>query len=122
MPNKCIFDRVAILRGTELRTLPYQYDGWQLKIKLDRQYKRDETYTVYIEYTAKPDEAKVAADGYKGLYFINPKGAVKDKPVQIWTDGEMEFTSYWCPTIDKPNQKPTGEIMMTVPGNYASVE
>ena len=26
----------------------------------------------------------------KGLYFINPTGEEKDKPTQIWTQGETE--------------------------------
>ncbi len=113
--------KVALINNNKQRSLKYTYDGWRLHVQLDKVYKAGEAYTVYIEYTAKPDEAKVAADGYKGLYFINPKGTIKDKPVQIWTDGEMEFTSYWCPVIDKPNQKTTSEIIMTVPAKYVTV-
>ena len=54
----------------------------------------------------------------KGLYFINPAGKEKDKPTQIWTFGEPEHNSSWYPTIDKPNQKTTDEIIMTVPSKY----
>lgn len=57
----------------------------------------------------------------KGLYFINPKGEEKDKPTQIWTQGETEANSAWFPTIDKPNQKTTEEISMTVPAKYVTL-
>ena len=74
---------------------------------------------------AKPDEVKVkgsaAINDAKGLYFINPKGEEKDKPTQIWTQGETEATSVWVPTIDKPNQKTTQEISMTVPAKYVTL-
>ncbi|TMP20469.1 hypothetical protein CWB99_24300, partial [Pseudoalteromonas rubra] len=75
-----------------------------LFIQLDKSYTRNEQYTVYIKYTAKPDELEVkgsaAITDAKGLYFINPKGEEKDKPTQIWTQGETEASSVWIPTID----------------------
>lgn len=116
---------VSIMRGTSKSPLKYDYDGWELKIKLDKTYRGGENYTVYIEYTSKPNEIKVkgsaAINDAKGLYFINPKGEEKDKPTQIWTQGETEATSVWCPTIDKPNQKTTQEIYMTVPAKYVTL-
>jgi aminopeptidase N len=117
--------KVAIVNGTSQKELKYKYDGWVLKIDLDRTYKGGEKYTIFIDYTAKPNEVKVqgsaAITDAKGLYFINPKGEDKDKPTQIWTQGETEATSVWCPTIDKPNQKTTQEIAMTVPAKYVTL-
>ncbi len=117
--------KVALLKGTKTQALVNHYDGWELKIKLDRVYKRNENYTVYIEYTAKPNEVQVkgsaAITDARGLYFINPKGEEPGKPTQIWTQGETEATSVWCPTIDKPNQKTTEEIYMTVPAKYVTL-
>ena len=96
-----------------------------LDIKLDKTYKGGENYTIYIDYTSKPNEytgkGSAAITDAKGLYFINPKGEEKDKPTQIWTQGETEATSVWCPTIDKPNQKTTQEISMTVPDKYVTL-
>jgi aminopeptidase N len=113
------------LKVTNQKDLKFTYDGWNLKIKLDKTYKRGENYTVFIEYTAKPNEVKVkgsaAINDAKGLYFINPKGEEKDKPTQIWTQGETEGTSVWVPTIDRPNQKCTSEILMTVPDKYVTL-
>jgi len=113
--------KVSLSKGSSTLPLKYEYDGWDLKIKLDRVYKASEDYTIYIEYTAKPNEAKIPVGGYKGLYFINPKEKEQNKPVQIWTDGETEHTSFWCPTIDKPNQKSTEEIVMTVPNRFVTL-
>ena len=110
---------IAIIKGLSKFVLQYTYDSLQLFIKLDKMYKGGENYMLYIQYTAKPNELKVkgsdAITDAKGLYFINPKGEDKDKPTQIWTQGETEANSVWMPTIDKSNQKSTEEIYMTVP-------
>src|SRR4030095_11474544 len=50
-----------------------------------------------------------------------PRGEEKDKPTEIWTQGETESNSVWMPTIDKPNQKSTEEISMTVPAKYVTL-
>jgi aminopeptidase N len=117
--------KVSIVKGKSLKELKYGYDGWQLRINLDKTYKGGETYTVYIDYTSKPNEVKVqgsaAITEAKGLYFINPRGEEKNKPTQIWTQGETEANSVWMPTIDKPNQKTTEEIYMTVPGKFVTL-
>ncbi|HWR34136.1 MAG TPA: M1 family metallopeptidase, partial [Chitinophagaceae bacterium] len=117
--------KIAIVKGAAMKDLKYNYDGWQLHITLDKKYKGDEAYTVYIDYISKPNEVKVrgsaAISDAKGLYFINPKGEDKDKPTQIWTQGETEANSVWMPTIDKPNQKTTEEIYMTVPAKFVTL-
>ncbi len=117
--------KVAIVKGGSEIPLKYHYDGWEIKIKLDKSYKSTEPYTVYIEYTAKPDELEiegsVAIKDAKGLYFINPKGEEKDKPTQVWTQGETEATSVWVPTIDRPNQKSTQEFSLTVPSKFVTL-
>ncbi|MBX0289187.1 HEAT repeat domain-containing protein [Hymenobacter sp. HSC-4F20] len=116
---------VALMRGGTPQPLKYRYNGWQLAVQLGQVVPAGEAYTVYIDYTAKPDELQVkgsaAIAGAKGLYFINPDSAVAGKPVQIWTQGETEANSAWFPTIDKPNQKTTTEISLTVPAKYVTL-
>ena len=92
------FKTVALVKGAKQIPLKYEYDELNLRIKLDKTYKANENYTIYIDYTAKPDEyqEKYGTDdflGIKGMYFINPKGEEKDKPTQIWTQGETESSS-----------------------------
>jgi aminopeptidase N len=116
---------VSMVKGNKNSPLKFQYDGMILNVRLDKSYKGGEQYTVYIDYTAKPNEytgkGSAAITDAKGLYFINPLGKEKDKPTQIWTQGETEATSVWLPTIDKPNQKTTEEIYMTVPSKYVTL-
>src|SRR5688500_4385028 len=116
---------VSIVKGSSKQPLKYNYDGMELNIDLDKLYTRYDKYTIYIDYVSKPNEYKgkgsAAITDAKGLYFINPKGEEKNKPTQIWTQGETEATSVCCPTIDKPNQKTTQEIAMTVHAKYVTL-
>jgi aminopeptidase N len=116
---------VSIVKGSARTKLKFDYDGLFLKVNLDKTYKGGESYTVYIDYTAKPNEFKVkgsaAITDAKGLYFINPKGEEKDKPTQFWTQGETEGTSVYIPTIDRPNQKTTQEFYLTVPAKWVTL-
>jgi aminopeptidase N len=103
------------------KPLSFVYDGLHLVIMLDRVYRRSEDYTIYIEYTSKPNELKERKKNEKGLYFINPDSSEKGKPVQIWTEGEPESASVWFPTLDRPDQKATQEMVMTVPSKYVTL-
>ncbi|HWB26164.1 MAG TPA: M1 family metallopeptidase [Chitinophagaceae bacterium] len=118
-------NEVALLKDGKKVPLHYTYDSLILSITLDKTYKADEKYTLYIDYVSKPNERKeegsAAITDAKGLYFINPKGEEKDKPTQIWTQGETESNSAWFPTIDKPDQKTTEQITMTVPDKYVTL-
>lgn len=119
-------NEVSLVEGAKKTKLKFDYsDSMQLHITLPRSFKATEKLTVFIDYVARPNEVKVkgsaAITDAKGLYFINPKGEDPDKAIQIWTQGETEATSVWCPTIDRPNQKTTQEILMTVPDKYVSL-
>ncbi|MBO9152176.1 M1 family aminopeptidase [Chitinophaga sp. GCM10012297] len=119
------FPNEAALKAARTTPLKYEYDGSQIRLKLNKTYKNNESYTIFVEYTAKPDEAKVegsaAITDAKGLYFINPDGSDPKKPIQIWTQGETESSSVWFPTIDRTNQKTTSEISMTVEKKYVTL-
>jgi aminopeptidase N len=117
---------VSVVKNGKNIPLKYKYeDSLSLAINLDKVYHNNETYTIYIDYTSKPNLLKAkgsaAINDAKGLYFINPDGTEKDKPTQIWTQGETESSSAWFPTIDKPEQKTTDEITMTVPAKYVTL-
>ena len=118
------FKEIAIIDGKKSIPLKYTQDSEQVFITLNRKYKSTEKYVVYIDYIAKPNELKTkggeSITDSKGLYFVNPDGK-ENKPVQIWTQGETEASSAWFPTIDKPNQKTTSEIAMTVDSKYTTL-
>jgi len=115
------------IHAITIRDIPlhYTYNGETIFIRLDRIYKKEDRYTIRISYTAKPNELKLADTTLlkfnKGLYFINPDSLEKDKPVQIYTQGETENASVWFPTIDKPDQKTTSELRITVPAKYVTL-
>lgn len=116
---------IAVIKNGKILPLKYKYNQLSLAIQLDKVYKNTENYTLFIEYTAKPDELRLEAGAAitdaKGLYFINPDSTEKDKPVQIWTQGELESSSAWFPTIEQTSQKTTDEISMTVPAKYVTL-
>ncbi len=120
-----LIHEVALDKNGSKSPLKFDYKNDVLKITLDKTYQKNQDYTVYIKYTARPNEVKqegsAAISDAKGLYFINPQGKDPDKPTQIWTQGETESSSAWFPTIDKSNQKTTEEIYMTVPDKYVTL-
>ncbi len=116
---------VKLVEGGSKELLTYKYNSRKLVISLNRTYQRDEPYFVEIDYTAKPNELEAsgseAITSDKGLYFINPLGKEKNKPQQIWTQGETEASSCWFPTIDSPNQRTTQEIYITVENRFTTL-
>lgn len=121
-----LLKKVALQGPGGLQPLRYSYDGKSLRIVLPGTYRAGETYTVYIEYTARPDELKsslgsAAITSDKGLYFINPDGSNPYQPTEVWTQGETQSNSVWFPTIDRPDQKSLEEISMTVPDSMRTL-
>jgi aminopeptidase N len=116
---------VKLINGTEAKDLKYYYDNLQLMISLDRTYTRQQDIFVEIQYTAKPTEREIggseAIESDQGLYFINHDGSDPYKPMQIWTQGETEASSYWFPTIDSPNERCTQEMYITVNEKYKTL-
>lgn len=112
-----IIQRVALLKRDTL-PLVYTYNDKQLIIDLGKLYTSKDKLKILIEYTARPneikDEGSQAISQAKGLYFINPLRNKPNYPRQIWSQGETQSNSGWFPTIDKPNEKMTQEIYLTV--------
>jgi len=113
------------LQSADSKNLLYMNDGKQLTISLGRTFERQDTLAIFIKYTAKPNERLTegsnAIKSDKGLYFINPLGRQKNKPKQIWTQGETESNSVWFPTIESTNQRCTQEIAITVTNNFKTL-
>ncbi|MDB5018057.1 MAG: pepN 1 [Mucilaginibacter sp.] len=117
---------ISVVKNGKYIPLKFKYDdSLTVAIHLDKVYTNNESYTIFIDYTSKPNQLKskgsAAISDAKGLYFINPDSTEKGKPVQIWTQGETESSSAWFPTIDKSEQKTTDEISMTVPAKYVTL-
>ncbi len=117
--------KIALLGADTPQELDYRYDGMELDIALGKILTREDTFDIYIEYTAKPEElpegGSMAITSDKGLYFINPLNEEANKPQQIWTQGETEASSCWFPTIDAPNERCTEEIYITVDKKFKTL-
>ncbi len=130
--NKLLLDaknfdlhKVAIIKGKDTSDLKFNYDNFLINIDLDKKYTKDEEYTIFIDYTANPNEntgegGRTVTDS-KGLYFINPMGEGSGSHQEIWTQGETEYSSCWFPTIDAPNQRCTQEIFITVENKFITL-
>ncbi len=120
------FDIRSITFANQNTQLKYEYDEKQITIDLGKEFTREQEYQIYIDYTAKPVEAttgggSAAITSEQGLFFINHDGSDPNKPQQIWTQGETEFNSVWFPTIDKPNERCTQEMYMTVQDKFKTL-
>ncbi|NUQ22580.1 MAG: alanyl aminopeptidase [Saprospiraceae bacterium] len=107
----------------EGKPLVFDYSGDAITIQLGKTYTRDQTYSLYMEYTATPSATggSEAITSDKGLFFINPREEEPGKPRQIWTQGETEWNSRWFPTIDKPNERTTQEMYITVEDKFKTL-
>jgi aminopeptidase N len=119
------FDILKVTMEGSSQALKYDYKNDRLTINLGKTYTRADKYTVYIEYTAKPNEGSqggsAAITSDKGLFFINADESDPNKPRQVWTQGETESNSRWFPTFDKPNERMTSEIYMTVENKFKTL-
>ena len=113
--------KVAMAGSGQL--LQYTYDEQQITIDLGQTFTRDQTYAIDLEYIARPaasgGSAAITSD--QGLFFINPRREEAEKPQQIWTQGETEWNSKWFPTIDKPNERCTQEVLLTVDNRFKTL-
>ncbi len=107
------------------KTAKYKYDGQTIKVFSPVNITRRTQMKVSIDYIAKPNDGPVggsaAITSDKGLFFINPLKTDPNKPQQIWTQGETENNSRWFPTVDKPNERCTQEIYVTVQDRFKTL-
>lgn len=105
-------------KGTDSVKVQYTYDRDVITIQLGRTFSRTEFFTLVVDYIAKPNELKkggsAAISDDRGLFFIDPDDTDPTIPRQFWTQGETQASSAWFPTIDRPNERMTTEITMTV--------
>ena len=94
------------------KQLQFRQDDLHLFIEMDKDYSKDDSLTVSIDYVAYPS---------RGLYFFKPTKEIPEMPYQIWTQGEGEYNRYWYPSYDLPDDKLTSEIFITVPANLTTV-
>lgn len=119
------FGKVARMHGGELETLSYRYDNQEIQIYLSEEATVGDTVELEVNYVAFPDRnsggGSAAISDTKGLYFIDPMDTIPGKPTMLWTQGETQHSSKWFPTIDRPNERLTHDIWLTVPDTMVSI-
>ncbi|MCM0060427.1 MAG: M1 family peptidase [Algoriphagus sp.] len=117
--------RVARVREGQLETISYRYDEQELQVDLPEELTPGDTVELVIDYVAFPEknsgEGSAAITDTKGLYFIDPLDTIPGKPTMLWTQGETQHSSKWFPTIDRPNERLTHDIWLTVPDSMVSI-
>lgn len=111
-----VFDAVGF-QGVAVRAkgrrVPFRYDGKKVTVNFPAPIRRGGKVDVTIEYrVTKPP---------LGLYFIGPDRAHPDKPVQVWTQGEDEYSRYWFPSHDAPQDRTTTEMIVRVPRGFTAI-
>ena len=124
--------RNMIFNGVDLKTRAgepithlVRYDKRQLHIQFEKALKPGDTVWLSLQYTAQPDlqdqGGSRAIRDNKGLYFMNTDGKEPYKPMQIWTQGETESNANWFPFVDKPFEKFTQTLSITVPDTLTTL-
>lgn len=102
----------------------YAYANDALKIKFARQLQVKDTIELMVSYTtrsyAKNAAGKPPESDKRGIYFVNTEGRKGTHP-GIWTQGESEENSHWMPVIDKPNERFTMQLELTVPDSFKTL-
>lgn len=119
------FGRVAWMHKGQLETLSYRYDNQEIQIYLSEEASVGDTVELEVNYVAFPEknsgEGSAAITDTKGLYFIDPMDTIPGKSTMLWTQGETQHSSKWFPTIDRPNERLTHDIWLTVPDSMVSI-
>lgn len=114
--KKVVFDAVdmkikAVTAGG--KKCATKYDKKQLTINLPRAYKAGESVDIAVKYRVEKPKL--------GIYFIHPEKAYPDTPTQVWTQGQDEYSRYWYPCHDAPQEKASTEVIATVPADFTVV-
>jgi len=98
--------------------LSFVNDQSQVHVTFPAAVSLSDTVKITVNYTAFPTKldkgSGSAITSAQGLYFIHPNDKSGQYRKQIWSQGETEYNSGWFPTIDRPSEKFTQEVFLTV--------
>ncbi len=94
------------------KEVDFENTGRHLIIDLPEKKKRGDEFTVYVKHYVEKPRA--------GIYFVKPDEGEPNKPIQVWTQGQDEDSSFYFPCLDHPSFKHTSEAIIHVkPGWFA---
>ena len=91
------------------RKVKYRNDGKLIHLK--KKLKAGNTYELFLEYTANPEQT---------VYFIGWDGNIPDNN-QVWTQGQGKYSSHWVPSFDKMTEKVEFDLSITFNKDYEVV-
>lgn len=104
------------------QSVTHTNNGQQIFIPLGKEYTKEDTLTFEIRYSKIAGLGQISGfSDDQGIYFKNALSTSAQFPPQIWTQGETEYNSHWFPTVDKPNEKYTHTITITVEDQYKTL-
>jgi aminopeptidase N len=102
---------VSVARGEQdASPTRFSHDGQKLAIDLDRPWPGDEAGTIRVDYRVREPRS--------GLHFFGPTDAEPDVPLTVWSQGEAITNRFWFPCVDRPNQRQSTELVVTVADGY----
>jgi aminopeptidase N len=91
----------------------FSHDDRVLTVQLPKPVARDEAFKLAVRYRV--------ADPARGMHFVLPSASNPKRPLTVYTQGEALEGRYWFPTHDWPNQRWTGDVLVTVPTPLSAV-
>ncbi len=100
----------SIMLGEQM--LNFKHIDDKLRIELPSTLSEGEEVRLTIEYNAKPR---------KGLHFVKPDEYYPKRRLQVWTQGESEYSKYWFVCFDHPDMRFTSEVIAEVPRDMVAI-
>lgn len=88
----------------------FEHDGKTLTVTFDPMLEPGTTYELSTRYSV--------IDPPYGLTWVPESAAWPGRAAQLHTQGESEFSGYWFPCHDFPNERLTTELVVTVPSGF----
>ncbi len=95
--------------GRETR---FHHEGGVLDVFLSPALQPGREVPISITYHGSPRT---------GLNFTAPDKNYPARPYTAWSQGQDQYSRYWWPSHDFPNQRSTTEMVVTAPGKYEVV-
>ena len=94
------------------KQLEFEHAGGILDIRLKPAIPVGREVEISIRYHGSPRT---------GLNFTGPDKAYPERPYQAWTQGQDEYSRFWFPNHDFPNQRQTTEVIVEAPSEFETV-
>jgi aminopeptidase N len=100
---------VQSVSGERGEALAFARSGGALHVTLAAPLARGDAAEISIAYAGRPQ---------KGLWFARERAGVA---TQVFTQGECEDARWWFPCVDRPSERATSEIRVTMPKSWIAV-